>query len=106
MSAEPVVKTLVANLVTTPTHTVVTVGATTTAALAANTSRIYALLINDADEAIYIKLGASAALNAGIRINANGGNYEMSEQLGNLYQGAINAICASGSKKLLVTEGV
>lgn len=107
MTSEPVYKMMVTNaVVTTPTHTVVTVAATTTAALAANASRIYALLINDSDEAIYLKLGAAAVLNAGIRLNANGGSYEMSEKLGNLYVGAINAICTSGSKKLLVTEGV
>ena len=105
MSAAPVVR-IENTVVTTPTHTVVTVGATTTAALAANTSRIHALLINDSDEAVYIKLGAAAVLNAGIRLNANGGSYEMSEAAGNLYTGAINAICASGSKKLLITEGV
>lgn len=107
MTSEPVYKMVVTNaVVTTPAHTAPTIGNTTTAALAANASRIYALLINDSDEAIYLKLGAAAVLNAGIRLNANGGSYEMSEKLGNLYVGAINGICTSGSKKLLVTEGV
>lgn len=92
----------------TMTHTVVTVGATTTAALAADTAdtRSYVLLVNDSDEAMYIKCGAAAVMNAGIRINANGGSYEMSAAQGNLVHAAINAICASGSKKLLVTVGV
>ena len=62
--------------------------------------------VNDADEVIYLKLGAAAVLNAGIRLNANGGSYEMSLAAGNLYVGAVNGICASGGKKLLVTEGV
>lgn len=90
---------------TTPTHTAVTVGATTTVALAANTSRLYALLVNDSDEAVYIKLGAAAVLNAGIRLNAYGGSYEICKKIGNLYTGAINAICTSGGKILLVLEG-
>lgn len=99
-------KGLLPSTVTAPTHTAPTIGNTTTTALAANASRVYALLVNDSDEVIYIKLGAAAVLNQGIRLNASGGSYEMSRQVGNLYTGAINAICASGSKKLLVTEGV
>ena len=105
MGAEPVVK-LAEHYVATPTHSAVTVGATTTVALAANTSRLWALFVNDSDETVYLKLGAAAALNQGIRLNANGGTFEMSVSLGNLYTGAVNAICTSGSKKLLVTEGV
>jgi hypothetical protein len=90
----------------THTHTVVTVGATTTTALAASARRRYALLINDSDETIYLSLdGTAAALNDGIRLNANGGSYEMSERTGSIAQSIIYAICASGSKKLLVTEG-
>ena len=93
-------------LYTTPTHTAPTIGATSTAALAANANRLYALLVNDSDTPIYIKLGATAVANQGIRLNANGGSYELSEKEGNLYTGAINAICASGGKKILVLEGV
>jgi len=92
--------------VITPTHTAVTAGATTTAALAVNANRKYALLVNDSDEVIYIKLGAAAVLNEGIRLNANGGSYEMSNSIGNLTTGAINCISTSGGKILLATEGV
>ena len=91
---------------TTPTHTAPSIGATTTEALASNANRLYALFINDSNEVIYLKLGAAAVLNQGIRLNANGGSYEMSKLLGNLYTGAINGICASGGKTLLVLEGV
>jgi len=91
---------------TTPTHTQPSIGATTTVALVSNTDRLYALFINDSNETIYLKLGANAVMNQGIRLNANGGSYGMSKLLGNLYTGAINGICASGSKVLLVTEGV
>ena len=91
---------------TTPTHTAPSIGTTSTIALASNAGRLYALLINDSDETIYLKLGVAAVVNEGIRLNANGGSYEMSKKLGNLYTGAINAICASGGKKLLILEGV
>ena len=90
----------------TPAHTAPSIGATTTVALAANTARLYALFVNDSSEEIYLKLGAAAVMNQGIRLNAYGGSYEMSKRLGNLYTGAVNGICTSGSKVLLVTEGV
>lgn len=87
------------------THTVVSVAVTSTAALAANTNRVGALLVNDSDTTIYLKLGAAAVVNQGIRLNANGGSLEMNAALGNLYSGAVNAIHGGvGSKVLLVTE--
>lgn len=91
------------------THTAVTVTTTTGQALAADVigHRVYVLLVNDSDTTIYIGLGAAAVANQGIRINAEGGAYEMSKALGNLYTGAINAIHGgSGNKTLLVSEGL
>lgn len=88
------------------THTHPTIGSGTTTALAANTSRKYALFENDSSEIIYIKIGAAAVMNQGIRLNASGGSYEMSFLIGNLNTGTVNAICTSGSKVLLVVEGV
>ena len=91
---------------TTPTHTWPTIGAGTTVALAANANRLYAAFVNDGTEAIYLYLGAAAVMNRGIRLNAAGGSYEMSREIGNLYVGAVNGICASGGMILVVTEGV
>lgn len=92
---------------TTPTHTAVTVTTTSGQALAANANRIYALFQNDSDTAIYLKIAATAVANQGIRLNANGGSYEMSLKAGNLNTGAVNAIHGgTGNKTLLVTEGV
>ena len=92
---------------TTPAHTAVNVTSTTGEVLAANTSRLYALLINDSDTVIYLKISATAVANQGIRLNANGGSYEMSKKLGNLNTGAISGIHAStGNKVILVLEGV
>lgn len=89
----------------TPTHTAPVIGAATTVALAANANRLYALLVNDGTETIYLALGVAAVMNIGIPI-LSGGSYEMSRELGNLYVGAVNAICASGGMVLAVTEGV
>lgn len=87
------------------THSTVTVGNSSTSVLTADEDRAYCLLQNDSDETIYLKFGAAGELNKGIRLNANGGQYEISGANNNLYTGAINAICTSGSKKLLVTVG-
>lgn len=73
------------------------------AVLAANADRISAVLVNDSDADIYIKLGAGPALHTGILLMANGGSYEITAA--NLYVGEITAICDSAAAKtLLVTE--
>ena len=84
-------------------HAVITVGATSTAVLPANEQRVWCLLVNDSDEAVYVKVGVAAVLNEGIRINAEGGSLEIAPESGFHDHRAINAICASGSKTLLVT---
>jgi hypothetical protein len=89
------------------THTAVNVTTVSGEALATNASRKYALVVNDSDTTVYIKIGAAAVLNQGIRLNANGGSYEMSHAIGNLNTGEINACHGGiGNKVLLVTEGV
>jgi hypothetical protein len=90
----------------TPTHSTVTVGTSSITALESNTSRKYALFINDSDTAIYLEIGGAASLNAGIRLNADGGSYEMSPNIGNLATGAVYAISSGASENLLVLEGV
>lgn len=94
------------NTLTAVTHSAATCGVTTGAMLAANANRKYALIVNDSDTDIYIKIGASAVMNQGIRINANGGSYEMSHSFGNLNTGAINGITSAAGKNVIVTEGV
>ncbi len=86
-------------------HTAVTAGAVSTVALAANASRKYAVLVNDSDKEVYIMVGETAVLNQGIRINPNGGSYEMAAVYRNLDLRVINAISSAADKKLLVTEG-
>ena len=88
------------------THAAVNVTTGSTQVLAANDNRLYALFVNDSDTTVYLKLGAAAVANQGIRLNANGGTYEMSRELGNLYAGSVYGIHAgSGNKVVIVTEG-
>lgn len=90
----------------TGSETVVNVGTGSTSALGANSSRKYALLINDSDTDIYLSIGGAAVVNAGIRLNALGGAYEMAAAFHNLDTRAITAIHGDvGNKKLLVLEG-
>ncbi len=91
---------------TTPTHTAPTAGIATGVILSANANRVYALFVNDSDTTVYLALGAAAVVNTGIRLNALGGNYEMSKKIGNLYTGAVNGISGIAGKVVLVTEGV
>lgn len=91
---------------TTYAHTEVATTTSTKAALAANDNRKYALFINDSDTAIYLMVGANAAENKGIRLNSNGGSFEMSQGK-NLDTRVVNAIHGdTGEKNLLVIEGV
>ncbi len=86
-------------------HTTASMTTASAAALAANGAREYALIVNDGSVVCYLNLGSTAVANTGIRVNANGGSYEMSRNWGNLYTGAINGITVSGSATVLVTEG-
>lgn len=77
---------------------------TSQAALVLNHERVYAMFQNDSDLTIYLRLGETAIANEGIRLNANGGSYEISDRLGNLFDGAVNAIASGGSNNLLILE--
>ena len=85
-------------------HTAVTVGASTVELAAANANRTYLLLVNDSDAAIYVKFGAAAVLNQGIRINANGGSLEISGRNGNLDTRVVNGISSAASKVMLIAQ--
>jgi len=81
----------------------VTVANTTTAAVAENSNRKYLSVTNDSDEVMYLAFGNNAEMNKGLRLNANGGTLEWIGP--NIFTGALNAICASGSKTLIYQEG-
>lgn len=84
----------------------VAVGVATTEILPANANRKYALIVNDSDTVIYLGTGEAAVPNQGIRLNPNGGSYEMCAANGNLTLGAINGISSVAGKNVLPTEGV
>ena len=86
------------------THTVVTCTNTTGELLAANAGRIAALIVNDATSSVYIKIGVDAVASEGIRLNANGGSYFISNGSDNLDTEVINCITASASNVVTVTE--
>lgn len=91
----------------TATGTAVDVGTSSTLVLSANTSRKYAVFVNDSDTSIYLALGQAAVASEGIRLNPSGGSYEMDAKLGNLYRGAVYAIHGStGTKRLVAYEGI
>lgn len=83
--------------------TAVLVQVATTVVLAANPRRADAVFVNDSNTEIYLARGNDAVMNAGIRLNANGGSYEINRN--NLFLGAINAIATGGDKNLTVSEG-
>jgi len=71
---------------------------------AANAARSYALIQNDSDTAVYLAFGTAAVANTGVRINANGGSYEMSRSVNNLTGLAINGFVAAASKVICGIE--
>ena len=77
----------------------VSVGATTTVVAATNSDRIKIEMWNDSNEVIYLGYGEAAVMNQGPRLNPNGG-YKNEPN----FTGAINAICASGTKVLTFIE--
>jgi hypothetical protein len=88
---------------TTATHTAVNCTTSSTQMLAANVSRNFLILQNDSDTTVYLKFGATAVLNEGIRLNSAGGSmlldYKFVTQAVNCIHGG------TGNKVLLVTSG-
>lgn len=78
----------------------VTVTSSSTSVLAASSGRVYAVFVNDSSNPIYLTLGPTAVSGSGVRLNADGGSYEIN--LSNDYIGVVTAI-ASGNSNLTVT---
>ena len=86
----------------TATTTSIDAGAASQTALAANTSRKGAIFVNDhATGVIWLKLGATAVANTGIRLNPGGGTFMIN--INNLYTGIVTAIADGATRKLLIT---
>lgn len=75
----------------------ITVGVTSTRILSFNPARVYAAIVNDSAQEVYLGLGPVAVLNAGIRLNNSGGSFECGVELGPDYVGDIFAIASAPS---------
>lgn len=86
------------------THAAVSCANTSTEALALNGGRVSALFVNNSTQTIWIALNQTAVANEGIRLNANGGAYYISDTDHNLDREGVNCIVATGTGVILVTE--
>lgn len=86
------------------TSTSVLINTTSTTVLATSTSRLYAAIVNDGSNVIYlnIKGGIPAVAYEGIRLNPGGGTFELTSE--NMYYGAITAIAVGGTSSTTVTQ--
>jgi hypothetical protein len=84
------------------TNSAVTVSTSNTTVLARNTGRQYAVIVNDGANPVYLSLGGTAVANSGIRLNAQGGSFEITNE--NLFGGVINGIATGGSSVVTVFE--
>jgi hypothetical protein len=100
LTPTPIVSTM-------PISTYATVGRTSTLVLEPLTFArgCEITLTNDSDEVMYLnEIGEAAVMNSGYRLNANGGTRTITRESDDaMVLNRIYAICASGSKKLLVS---
>jgi hypothetical protein len=84
-------------------NTTVACGVASGAALAANDTRNFLLLVNDhATQVIYVAIDAVATVNNGIRINAAGGSHQFAAKVP---IGALTCIATGAATPLLISEG-
>lgn len=81
-----------------------TTAITSSEAVAANPRRTYLLIQNNDSKVVYLAFGQAAVMDYGVRLNANGGSYEMSRALGNLTDAAVNTI-SDDTEKVCGVEG-
>ena len=69
-----------------------------------NINRVTAAIVNDSANTVYISFGGPAALNSGIRLNANGGSIVLGLATDIPYTGDIYAIATASPSVVTVTE--
>ncbi len=84
---------------TTASVQTVTAGGTSQAVFAANTSRVYLLIVNNSDTIMYVEFGADATT-ASIPLAANGGFYEPLIAPGQ----TVNLLCATTGKAFVAKQ--
>jgi len=65
--------------------------------------RRYMVICNDSDTVVYLAIGTTPNLNQGIRLNANGGTYEIDDD--NFTDLTVKAITAGASKRITYQVG-
>lgn len=83
------------------TNGTASMGAASSAVLAANPARKYACIVNASDVGVWLGFGAAAVIGTGVYLAAAGGVYEIDDD--NLWQGAVNGIAATGTGKVVGT---
>ena len=80
-----------------------TVGTISVVLLAGNSKRVYSLVVNDSLQDVWLGFGEVAVPNKGIRLNSEGGNYELTWK--NLFTGTISAISKSENCNVIGVDG-
>ncbi len=84
-----------------------TIGVASSIVLRPNLLRKEAIFINDSDTDMYGAKSENSALNAGIRLNANGGVWIIEpDNTGRIYTGPVSFICSIANKNLCFTEDI
>ena len=80
-------------------------GGVSTLIRAANPGRCNLVIVNDCDATVYLARGNAAVIGSGIRLNANGGSYEINEL--NMFFGDIYGIATGQDDcNVTVSEGI
>lgn len=88
--------------ITVSTSTKVAITTASVELLAGNSNRDCAYIVNDGANTMYINVGADAVANEGIRLNANGGSFDIESD--NLLVLVINGITKTGTTTATVFE--
>lgn len=71
-----------------------------------NPNRQYLAIVNDSDTVIYVSLGIPAIANKGIRLNAQGGNFELDNKLQKMFKGDIYIIHGGAGNKAFTAQEI
>jgi len=82
-----------------------TVGTTSAIVVRESLRRKKIVFVNDSDTHIYLARAENAALNAGIRLQSNGGTLiDEPDAFGRMYYGPWSAITSAANKNLCISE--
>jgi hypothetical protein len=85
-------------------HTKADVDIASSLVLAKSGLRTNAIFVNNGDVPVFLTFSVDACKDEGIRVNGNGGSYELSEKSGNLDMRAVYGVVSEGDTTILVTE--